>query len=205
MITLLTPSDCIKQIVEGYNIVQKGYGLADDAIVAYLQMEGCNVSTLHSDLQVAGCEISKKTLQNRQSMLRGQGKLAEPDERYRRDGNGGGSRAGNGAQVETFPSGRPKPPWPSEDLADPFDALEPEARIKAEMMLSFLLRRQEVERQFPLVRQLLDEVKDAGGDCKQPGSMDLKRWTFIYQFVNPWADEMDRLADFEENVLPTLD
>ena len=98
-LTLATPNDCINQIVEGYNIIQKGYGIANDAIAAYLQMDGCTIATLHQDLREAGCEISKKTLYNRQSQLRGQGKLPPADDRYRRDANGGDSRAGNGSST----------------------------------------------------------------------------------------------------------
>ena len=71
MIALTTPQDCINQIIEGYAAVKRGYGLADEAMIAYLQMEGCSIQTLFDDLRKAGCEISKKTLQNRQSILRG--------------------------------------------------------------------------------------------------------------------------------------
>lgn len=95
MITLTTPEDCVKQILHGYETVQRGYGIADEAICAYLQMDGCSVQTLHRDLQEAGCEITIKTLYNRQSMLRGEGLLPAPKERFQRDGNGGYSRVGN--------------------------------------------------------------------------------------------------------------
>lgn len=100
MITLSTPKDCINQIVEGYATIQMGYGLADEAMVAYLQMDGCTIQTLYDDLQKAGCDLAKKTLQNRQSILRGEGKLPPADARYRRDGNGGDSRAGNGKGLD---------------------------------------------------------------------------------------------------------
>jgi hypothetical protein len=94
-LTLQTPQDCVTQIIEGYNTVQRGYGIADEAICAYLQMDGCSVATLHQDLRDAGCEITRKTLYNRQSLLRGKGLLPPADERFKRDGNGGHSRGGN--------------------------------------------------------------------------------------------------------------
>ena len=96
MITLLTPKDCINQIIEGYATVQRGYGLADEAMIAYLQMDGCTIQTLYDDLQKAGCDIAKKTLQNRQSILRGEGKLPPANARYRRDGNGAIPESGMG-------------------------------------------------------------------------------------------------------------
>ena len=84
--------DCIGQIVYGHKVVQKGWGIADEALVAYLKIDGNSVKTLYFDLQEAGCDIAKQTLANRQSKLRKQGLLPES-----------GTNAGRPAKAITEP------------------------------------------------------------------------------------------------------
>ena len=51
---------------------------------------------------------------------------------------------------------------------------------------------------FPFVERLMAEITAAGATYEQPGSMDPERWQKVYAFVNPFFDEVDRLAEMEE-------
>lgn len=82
---LSTADGCIQQIVSGYVKVQQGYGIADEAISAYLNLPGKTARTLWEDLQAAGCEMSLKTIQNRQSKLRQAGELSPATKGRRSD------------------------------------------------------------------------------------------------------------------------
>ena len=46
---------------------------------------------------------------------------------------------------------------------------------------------------WPFVERLTSELKAAGADYKQSGSMDPVRWQKVYEFLNPYFDEVDRL------------
>lgn len=72
---LTTTAGCIDQLVFAEQVTHMGYGIGDDAFVAYLKIEGNTVSTLFGDLKDRGCQIAKGTLSNRQSKLRKQGLL----------------------------------------------------------------------------------------------------------------------------------
>lgn len=82
---LTTPDGCIAQIVSGWNKVQQGYGLADDAIAAYLNLPGMTARSLFEDLQAAGCGMSLKTIRNRQTRLRLKGSVPEASKGRRSD------------------------------------------------------------------------------------------------------------------------
>ena len=64
-----TTDGCIEQIVYGFNVVNAGYGIADSALVAYLQIEGNTATTLVLDLKAAGCPMAPSTIRNRCSQL----------------------------------------------------------------------------------------------------------------------------------------
>lgn len=66
---LATSDGCIEQIVYGFNVAAAGYGIADNALVAYLQIEGNTPKTLILDLKFAGCPIADSTVRNRCSQL----------------------------------------------------------------------------------------------------------------------------------------
>lgn len=88
---LATADGCVGQIISAFNQVQRGYGLADEAMIAYLKIPGKSAVTLWEDLQAAGCPIALKTIRNRQSGFRGAGLLEA--------GRGGGRKEDQGPNI----------------------------------------------------------------------------------------------------------
>jgi hypothetical protein len=74
---LRTTDGCINTLVECFNGIQKMQRMSDEAMAAYLNIEGNTVQTLRLDLQEAGVKVAKQTLANRQSKLRKNGLLPE--------------------------------------------------------------------------------------------------------------------------------
>jgi hypothetical protein len=120
---LTTADGCIQQIASAMQTIKRGQSLSDEAMIAYLQMDGKTVKTLWADLQDANCCLALKTLQNRQSDLRRLGLLSAADAAHRRDGNGGHSRTGIDAQI-------PEPDWQNTDSVSAYVKARLEAKLQ---------------------------------------------------------------------------
>ena len=85
---LTTSAGCVAQLIRAYEMGREVQRLSDEALAAYLNIDGNSIDTLLDEFDAAGLDIErsklKKTFQNRQSILRGKGLVARPAGRGRR-------------------------------------------------------------------------------------------------------------------------
>ena len=98
-LALNTSESCVIQLIPCFDAIDEAQRLSDEALAAYLNIDGNTIDTLLDAFDAAGMRFErnelKKAYQNRQSILRCWGSIKPEDDRFRRGGNGGHSRTGN--------------------------------------------------------------------------------------------------------------